>query len=206
MSAPAVRAAGKACVVSLSAASSATCVCTPAMPSTARRFLRWKSSTSAASSVSNRSLPSCIGGQAIDASQAVAQPAHARTARSERERLRAAGAWRATAARSRRTRLRDRSPMPISRCAPPRSTCAFSSSRPASTSWCDLPDGVDDVEHRRAIEQPQLRQRAALRQALEPRLLRLAAGIDLAGDVAQTPEREQLVEGVVGIGFACVLP
>ena len=40
------------------------------------------------------------------------------------------------------------------------------------------PVGVDDVEHRRPVEQPQLRQRAALRQAFEPGLQRLAAGID----------------------------
>ena len=66
--------------------------------------------------------------------------------------------------------------------------------------------GVDDVEHRGPVEQPQLRQRAALRQAFEPGLQRLAAGIDAARDIAQAPEREQLVECVVGIGFARVLP
>src|SRR6187455_89245 len=35
-----------------------------------------------------------IDGQAVDASQAVTQPAHSCTARSEAERLRAAGSWR----------------------------------------------------------------------------------------------------------------
>ena len=61
--------------------------------------------------------------------------------------------------------------------------------------------GIDDVEHRGPIEQAQLRERAALRQALESRLQRLAAGIDAAGDITQAPQREQLVEGVVRVGL-----
>ena len=96
--------------------------------------------------------------------------------------------------------------MPTSRCPPPRSTRAFSVVETDEHELVRLARRIDDVEDRRAIEQTKLRQRTALRQALEPRLLRLAAGIDAARDIALTPEREQLVERIVGVGLARVLP
>ena len=91
MSAPGAPLRRNGVAASLSAASSATWVCTPAMPSTARRFLRWNSSTSVTSDGVEAIVAGVLRRQAVDAPQAVAQPLHARVARAERQRLRAAG-------------------------------------------------------------------------------------------------------------------
>jgi hypothetical protein len=58
---------------------------------------------------------------------------------------------------------------------------------------------VDDVQHRRPVEQPQLRERAALRQAFQPGAQRLRARILAARHVRDAPEREQFAECLVRI-------
>ena len=166
--------------------------------------MRWKSSTSVDELGVEAIVRHLLGRQAVDAAQAVAQPAHARVARAQRQRLRAAGG-------------RPPQQHVVAEPAARQIADADLALRAAQVhlrvfvveagehDLVRAAGGVDDVEHRGAVEQPQLRQRAALRQAFEPGLQRLAAGIDAAGDVAQAPQREQLVEGVVRIGLGGVL-
>src|SRR5688572_17929692 len=114
--------------------------------------------------------------QSVHAMQAVAQPLHARVTRSQRQRLRAAAAW---------------TPQQYVVAKPAAGQVADADLALRATQidlrvfviqagqhqLMRLAAGVDDVEHRRAIEQAQLRERAALGQALESGTQRLGAGI-----------------------------
>ena len=95
--------------------------------------------------------------------------------------------------------------MPISRCAPPRSTCACSSSRPASTSWCARPSESMTLSTAGRLNSRSCASDPRCVRHSSPDCMRLAAGVHAARDVAQAPEREQLVEGIVRVGFRRVL-
>jgi hypothetical protein len=127
-----------------------------------------------------------FGRQTVDASQTFAQPAYPRIAGADGERLGTAGGGPPQQHVIAEPAARQIADADFAlRAAQVHSGVLVV--EPGKHQLMRAPRGVDDIENGGPIEQPQLRKRTALRQALEPGLERLAARIDAAGERSGFP-------------------